>query len=237
MTPTQPPSKRTSGNPATQADINLTVKQQREQKREQKLAEYQKQLAKRRRSKLAWWIGGGMAAIIVIAVVVASFAFAPKPAVTYGALDSTGVDIEGVETFENTSEHVEGAVDYEQSPPAGGPHNAVWLNCGIYTEQVPNENAVHALEHGAVWVTYDASAVSDADLATLRGELPSSYVVLSPYEGLPSPIVLSAWNHQLQLDSVSDARVGEFFEEYWRSQDAPEPNAVCTGGVDGPGRQ
>ena len=48
MTPTspqQPPSKRTSGNPATQARIDLTVKQQREQQRQEKLAEYQRQLA------------------------------------------------------------------------------------------------------------------------------------------------------------------------------------------------
>ena len=55
MTPTspqQPPSKRTSGNPATQARIDLTVKQQREQQKQEKLAEYQRQLAKRRRSRL-----------------------------------------------------------------------------------------------------------------------------------------------------------------------------------------
>ena len=52
MTPTD---KRASGNPVKQAEINLTVKQQREQRRQEKLAEYQKQLAKRRRSKLVWW--------------------------------------------------------------------------------------------------------------------------------------------------------------------------------------
>ena len=38
MTPT-PADQRKSGNPATQAEINLTVKQQREQKRQAKLAD------------------------------------------------------------------------------------------------------------------------------------------------------------------------------------------------------
>ena len=54
--------------PPRRPQINQTVKQQREQKRQEKLAEYQKQLAKRRRSKLVWWIVGSVVAIGVIAV-------------------------------------------------------------------------------------------------------------------------------------------------------------------------
>lgn len=235
MTPT-PADQRKSGNPATQAEINLTVKQQREQKRQAKLAEYQKQLAKRRRSKLVWWIVGSTAAVVIVGLIVASIVFAPAPPKQYEA-GSDGVEIEGVETFENVTEHVEGTVDYEQSPPAGGPHNAVWLNCGIYDQPVPNENAVHSLEHGAVWVTYNADEVTGEELDTLKSQLPSSYVILSPYDGLDSPIVLSNWNHQLKLESADDERIGEFFEEYWRSQNVPEPNASCTGALDAPGKQ
>ncbi|MDQ1205951.1 DUF3105 domain-containing protein [Microbacterium sp. SORGH_AS_0862] len=234
MTPT--PDKRQSGNPATQAKIASSQKQEREQRRQEKLAEYQRQLAKRRRSKLVWWVVGSGAAVVVVALVVASIVFTPKP-VTYGAQDSTGAVIEGVETFSNTTNHVEGPVEYPQTPPAGGEHNPIWLNCGIYTEPVPNENAVHSMEHGAVWVTYDPARVGDDELATLKSYFPQTYTLLSPYEGLDSPIVLSAWNAQLKLDTADDTRIPEFFEEYWRSQNAPEPNAVCSGGVDAPGRQ
>ncbi len=237
MTPTPPADKRTSGNPAKQSQINQTVKQQREQKKQQKLAEYKRQLEKRRRSKIVWWVVGGAAAVGIIALVVASIVFAPKPPATYGALDSAGASIAGVETFENKTTHTDEPVVYEQSPPAGGPHNPVWLNCGIYTEPQNDENAVHSLEHGAVWVTYDAAALSDDDLQRLREQLPSTYVILSPYEGLDSPLVLSAWNAQLKLDSVDDERIPEFFEEYWRNQNVPEPNAICTGALDGPGKK
>lgn len=111
------PDKRKSGNPATQADIDLTVKQQREQKRQDKLAEYQKQIARRKRSKLVWWVVGSTAALAVVAVVVASFALAPAPAPSYQAGNTTGREIEGVETFQNRSDHVQGAVTYEQTPP------------------------------------------------------------------------------------------------------------------------
>lgn len=234
MTPTSS-GKRQSGNPATQAAIDLTVKQQREQQKQQKLAEYERGLARRRRSRLTWWIVGSTAALVVSGLVAASIIFAPKPA-TYDA-GGTGAEIEGVETFTNETKHVEGTVDYPQNPPAGGPHNQYWLNCGVYDQPQQNENAVHSLEHGAIWVTYDAARVSGDELATLRSLLPSTYAILSPYEGLPSPIVVSGWNTQLKVDSASDPRIAEFFEEYWRSQNVPEPGAPCTGAIDGPGKQ
>lgn len=236
MTPS-PADKRKSGNPATQAQIELTVKQQREQKRQEKLAEYQRQLAKRRRSKLVWWIVGSAAGILVIGAIVASIVFAPAPAPSYDRGDSDGSGIEGLETFENTANHVETAVDYEQTPPAGGDHNAIWLNCGVYTEPVPNENAVHSLEHGAVWVTYDPAQVSDDDIATLEAQLPSTYTVLSPYEGMDTPIAVSAWNAQLKVDAADDERIEDFIRAYWRSTNAPEPNAACTGAYDAPGKK
>jgi hypothetical protein len=236
MTPSQA-DKRKSGNPATQAQIELTVKQQREQKRQEKLAEYQRQLAKRRRSRLVWWIVGSVAALLVVAAIVASIVFAPAAPPTYDRGDSDGSGIEGLETFENTANHVDTAVDYEQTPPAGGDHNAVWLNCGVYTEPVPNENAVHSLEHGAVWVTYDPAQVSDDDIAALEAQLPSTYTVLSPYEGMDTPIAVSAWNAQLKVDTADDERIEEFVRAYWRSTNAPEPNAACTGAFDAPGKQ
>lgn len=236
MTPT-PAEKRKSGNPATQADINLTVKQQREQKRQEKLAEYQRQLAKRRRSKLVWWIVGSTAGLAIVALIVASVVFAPAPAPTYERGDGDGASIEGVETFSHTTTHVEGAVEYEQTPPAGGEHNAVWLNCGVYAEQVPNENAVHSLEHGAVWVTYNPDEVSGEEVAELEAQLPSTYTILSPYPGMDTPIALSAWNAQLKIDSADDERIGQFLTSYWRATSVPEPNAACTGALDGPGKQ
>lgn len=51
-------------------------------------------------------------------------------------------------------DHTSGNVDYDQSPPAGGAHDPAWQNQGFYTDPVRDENAVHTLEHGAVWITY-----------------------------------------------------------------------------------
>lgn len=210
-----------------------TVKQQRAEERARKLEAYRK---KEERAKRNRRIGIGAAilgVVVIVGVVVASIVLTPQRA-SYNA-GSEGTAIEGVETFDNGAGHVEGAVEYAQTPPAGGEHNPAWLNCGVYTEPVPNENAVHSLEHGAVWVTYDPS-ISDDELSTLKSKLPSTYVILSPFDGLPSPIVLSAWNSQLQVEAADDERIAAFLEEYWQSQNVPEPGALCTGAIDGPGK-
>ncbi|HEX6954936.1 MAG TPA: DUF3105 domain-containing protein [Agromyces sp.] len=212
----------------------LTVKQQRAAERERKLEEFKKREARMKRNRrIAIWASVA-AGVAIIALIVTSVVLTPQaPSYTAGG---EGAEVEGVETFENASEHVEGVVDYEQTPPAGGQHNPAWLNCGVYEEPVPNENAVHSLEHGAIWVTYDAEKLSDGELETLRSQLPSTYVILSPFDGLPSPIVLSGWNVQLQVEEADDPRIAEFLEEYWQSQNVPEPGALCTGAVDGPGK-
>ncbi|UUZ58935.1 DUF3105 domain-containing protein [Nocardioides sp. B-3] len=87
-------------------------------------------------------------------------------------------------------DHVSGDVDYDVVPPVGGPHADRWLACGVYDTEVPDENAVHALEHGTVWITYTPGLDED-DVARLAGVLPEEGI-LSPYDGLPGPVVVTA---------------------------------------------
>lgn len=228
------PNPRTprSGNPAKQAQIELTIKQQREAARKEKLAEYQREISRRKRGRIVWWTVGSVAAVAVVAGIVASFAFAPRPA-TYEA--ATGASIEGVQTYHETTSHVAGDVDYAQTPPVGGPHDIAWLTCAEYSEPQRDENAVHSLEHGAVWITYDPAQVSEDDISRLRSYLPSTYALMSPYPKMDTPIAVTGWNHQLKVDAADDPRIARFFQEYWKSPDVPEPGASCTG-LDGPGK-
>ena len=230
MTPKQqPPSSSVPPGVKKQS-----VKEQRAAQRLEKVEAYKKERARKARNRRIGIISAVVASLAVVALVVTTIVLTAPKSSTYTA-GGSGAEIEGVETFTNTAGHTDQPVTYAQTPPAGGEHNPAWLNCGVYTEQPPSENAVHALEHGAVWVTYDPS-MSDDDVATLRSKLPGTYVILSPFEGLPSPVVLSGWNVQLQVDSVDDERISEFMEEYWRSEKVPEPGASCTGAIDGPGK-
>lgn len=141
----------------------------------------------------------------------------------------------GVKSFSNLSRnHTGEPVSYPQTPPVGGPHNPVWQNCGFYSEPVRNENAVHSMEHGAVWITYRPD-LPGGQVETLRDLAQGrNYVLVSPYPGLPSPVVASAWGKQLQLDSADDPRLEQFVSSYSQGPQTPEPGATCSGGVGSP---
>lgn len=118
-------------------------------------------------------------------------------------------------------------------PPVGGTHHDQWQICGIYNEPIASENAVHSLEHGAVWITHNPDLPADeiADLKSMvRGD---NFALLSPYPGLKSPVVLTAWGLQLELDSVSDRRLEEFIERYRVGPQTPERGATCGPGSGG----
>lgn len=204
----------------------MSSKKPKTSARDAKLAEARKQqqAAERRRSLLL--AGAAVLVIALIATAVGYAIFSEKE-----NREAAG-DLSGVQTFDYKSgNHVDGKIDYKESPPVGGQHNAVWLNCGTYDTPVPNEHAVHALEHGAVWITYEPG-LAKADVKKLDDALPDTYTVLSPYEGkMPSKIVLSAWDHQLTVDSADDPRIKGFIKEYRQGKQTPEPGAACTGGV------
>ena len=142
--------------------------------------------------------------------------------------------------------HVTRPVTYSVIPPVGGQHNAIWMNCGIYDQPVPSERAVHNMEHGAIWITYQPSlpqtqvsqlrafAQKQTMLPSAEGA-PSRYMDLSPYPGLPSPIVISSWGFQLRVSSPDDPRLQQFVNKFRASPVyTPEYGGACTGGVGTP---
>jgi hypothetical protein len=180
----------------------------------------QEQRADRRRGLLIWGIG-----VVVVLAIAAG--------VTFAILNDRAntPSLADVQTFTVEQGHVDTPVTYAQTPPAGAQHNRVWLNCGVYAQPVPNENAVHSLEHGAVWVTYRPDLPS-SDVAKLKSDIPDTYMVLSPYPGLPAPVVASAWGKQLKLTGADDPRLEAFIRAYRQGPQTPEPGAACTGGLD-----
>ena len=127
--------------------------------------------------------------------------------------------------------HVAGPIGYVESPPVGGAHNVVWQNCGVYNVPIHSEHAVHSLEHGAVWITFRPDLPPD-QVQILRSAASDDFILLSPYPGLASPVVASAWNHQLRLDGAADPRLQRFIARYKNNPETtPEFGAPCAGGT------
>jgi hypothetical protein len=119
-------------------------------------------------------------------------------------------------------------------PPPGDVHWDAWQNCGIYDEPVATEHVLHSLEHGAVWITYQPG-LDAAEVARLRERVEGeSYLLLSPYPNLQSPIVLTAWGLQLEVQEASDRRIEQFINRYRQGSQTPEPGATCDRGVGNP---
>lgn len=136
----------------------------------------------------------------------------------------------GVRSYDiDDRRHVAGTVRYEVRPPVGGAHAPTWQPCGFYAAPVANEEAVHSMEHGAAWITYDPELPA-SEVASLRALAEEPYTLVSPYDDLPTAVVVSSWGRQLRLASVGDPRLADFLDEFRDSAEAPEPGGPCDEG-------
>ncbi|GIH71069.1 DUF3105 domain-containing protein [Sphaerimonospora thailandensis] len=181
----------------------------------------QQKRKERRAALLMWGVGG-----LVIVVLVGLVAF-------YVINDRSGKSLDAVASYDyKGGAHTSKKVSYKQTPPVGGEHNPYWQNCGIYDKPIHSEHAVHAMEHGAVWVTYQPD-LPKAEVDKLKTLASADYMLLSPYPGLPAKVVASSWNHQLKLDGADDPRLPVYIKKYKQNPNyTPEFGASCSGAVD-----
>ena len=144
----------------------------------------------------------------------------------------------GVEEIADLSrDHTEEPVEYEGVIPVGGPHTPFWQNCGFYSEPLEDlRPAVHALEHGAVWLGYSPD-LPEEDRQVLRDVTDDrAFVLATPLEGLPDdvPLAMSAWGRRLLPDGVDDPAVEQFLDAFVQGPQTPEPGALCSNGVGEP---
>jgi len=146
--------------------------------------------------------------------------------------------IEGVQTFPDKSEYHNHVPEVQAPdgsiPPPFGEHLNAWQNCGIYDEPIGLGNALHSMEHGAVWLTY-APDLSESQIAELQNMVRGhGFVLMSPYPSQTNPVALTAWGVQLVIDSLPDNRIAAFISYYENGPQSPEPGAPCSGAVGNP---
>jgi hypothetical protein len=168
-------------------------------------------------SRYAWYRGvpwvalAGAAALLVIGVLVAQSFGVGESAGQYKGPGS-GV---GNHPAEGTP------LTYSSYPPTSGPHWPAPATWGFHSEAVPDERAVHNLEHGGVVASYNnIPAASLAALQSLLTTYPKDKygqvkLLIRPYDKIaPGTIVLTAWNWIDDLSTYDAARVRRFLDAH-----------------------
>ena len=109
-------------------------------------------------------------------------------------------------------------VPYNSNPPTSGYHVGSMISpWGIQKEPVADKVSTHNIEHGGVIIFYKQSLDADslAKLDTLARDLQRQNQCLlmtsRPDDQIDHPVVLTAWNYMLPLDSVDTTKITQFF--------------------------
>ncbi|MDP3993988.1 MAG: DUF3105 domain-containing protein [Candidatus Doudnabacteria bacterium] len=104
---------------------------------------------------------------------------------------------------------------YNSNPPTSGPHYAQAADWGFYEEPLPDEQLIHNLEHGGIWISY-----KKPDDSELEGQLKaisekySLKVIITPRAENDSPIAAAAWGRLLKLDSFDRDQIEDFIKTF-----------------------
>ena len=146
------------------------------------------------------------------------------------ALAPEGTIISATEPERGHDENI--SYPFGGAPLPGGVHYPVWQKCGVYYAPLYTQVAIHSMEHGAVWITYDPDTVVGGEVATLAAYTTDEpFVLVSPYPEQDSPIAVTAWGLQLLVDEADDERIQAFIDAFANGPQNPEPGADCAQGI------
>jgi hypothetical protein len=134
-----------------------------------------------------------------------------------------------------TAGHVDGDVDYTgySNPPTYGDHHGFDPQgldsnpgitprpTGVYTEEQPDEDILHNLEHGHVWISYDPDLIGPVDLRSLEDLVldgsPNDNgggvgVILTPRAANDNMVALASWARLQTMDTFDSAAIRNFIE-------------------------
>lgn len=105
---------------------------------------------------------------------------------------------------------------YNSNPPTSGPHYPSPALTRFYDKELRDEQVVHNLEHGNVWISYKPGLPVET-IKTLKG-FASGSVIVSPRSANDSDIALAAWGRldkfNLENSKVDEIRIKDFILRY-----------------------
>ncbi|MBI5221429.1 MAG: DUF3105 domain-containing protein [Candidatus Magasanikbacteria bacterium] len=110
-------------------------------------------------------------------------------------------------------------IPYNSKPPTSGPHVGYTAAWGISDKQLPDEVQVHNLEDAGVIIHYDPAHISSDTLKQLIDivqprYLKNEHILLEPYVGIETPIVLTAWTRIEKLSTFNKEQIEKFINAF-----------------------
>lgn len=104
---------------------------------------------------------------------------------------------------------------YNSNPPSSGPHWPVAAKNGVYESLLPDEQLIHNLEHGHVWISYKPDIADEVKNKLVEIVKEDDWkVVLGPREANDSKIALCAWGRVLKMDEPDYDKIRAFIKTY-----------------------
>ena len=143
-----------------------------------------------------------------------------------GALETGELPAVGQEFEDEGREHIAVGAEhksYATNPPTSGPHYAEPAAWGAYVSNLPDEQLIHNLEHGGIWISYkDIDEDTKAKLQDIARARPGG-VILTPREANDAKIVLASWRRMEKLEMFDRDKIETFIKH--NINKSPEPLA------------
>lgn len=104
---------------------------------------------------------------------------------------------------------------YNSNPPSSGPHWPSPSDNGYFENEFPDEQLLHNLEHGHIWIAFNAD-IGD-DVKTKIKEITKKEdwkVVAAPRSKNDSKIALVAWGRVLKMEEPDYKKIEDFIRTY-----------------------
>ncbi len=103
---------------------------------------------------------------------------------------------------------------YHTNPPVSGWHYGKPAEWGIYDQELSDQQLIHNLEHGGIWISYKPSTTPPEVVENLKkvaGQFRSK-VILTPREANNDMIALAAWGRLDKFDYFDEERIVKFIK-------------------------
>ena len=158
--------------------------------------------------------------IVVLAIVIIGSRLGTKKAPEKIAFEQKveGVSLDGkVEEF-----RIEGVnhispgdtATYNTNPPTSGPHWANPADWGFNEKELPDEQLIHNLEHGGIWITF--RDLDKGSLSTLKNIAKNNRnsVVITRRDKNDDLIAVVSWGRMMKLTEVDETLIQKYIDTY-----------------------